>query len=118
MPPYLGSSKVHNSAACPGTTLILYVDDDPVNQHVLQSCLADQQQMTVELTAGADDTLEYLECVDYLPDLVLMDNQLVGTTGVKVWTYLKPSVCCLRRICWTLWSAEGTPDLRVLFAWQ
>lgn len=77
-------NNLHNSFANPGTTLILYVEDDPVNQHVLESCLANQHHMIVKSTAGADDTLQYLESVDYLPDLVLMDNQLIDTTGDEV----------------------------------
>lgn len=76
--------KVHHSVSHPGTTLVLYVEDDLVSQHVLYNCLAEQANITVESTSGADDTLEFLSTSGCLPDIILMDNQLIGTTGAEV----------------------------------
>lgn len=76
--------KTHNSIARPATTLVLYVEDDHVNQQVLQHCLASEPGFRVITAFGSDDTLEALESEQFLPDIVLMDNQLMGTTGSQV----------------------------------
>ena len=86
-----------NSQAYPGTCLLLYVDDDNVNQQVLDMLLSSRVEYRVLLACDQQEVEEILEHEQYLPDVVFMDNQLVDCTGVEVWPkaaayFLFPSV--------------------------
>lgn len=76
--------KPFNSEKHPGTCLLLYVDDDNVNQRVLEMLLSFRQEFRVLLACDQQEVEQVLEAEQCLPDIVFMDNQLVDCTGVEV----------------------------------
>lgn len=76
--------KPFNSEKYPGTCLLLYVDDDNVNQQVLEMLLSFRPEFRVILACDQEEIEQVLEAEQCLPDLVFMDHQLVDCTGVEV----------------------------------
>lgn len=66
--------------ACTGRYQVLSVDDDPVNQTVVQSLLASTGYEVVCLYNG-QQTLEYIESADVLPDVILLDMLMPDMSG-------------------------------------
>jgi CheY-like chemotaxis protein len=66
--------------ACTGRYQVLSVDDDPINQTVVQSLLASTGYEVVCLYNG-QQTLEYIENADVLPDLILLDMLMPDMSG-------------------------------------
>jgi hypothetical protein len=66
--------------ACTGRYQVLSIDDDPVNQTVVQSLLASTGYEVVCLYNG-QQTLEYIEKADVLPDLILLDMLMPDMSG-------------------------------------
>ncbi|MEW9798219.1 diguanylate cyclase [Alteromonas sp. CYL-A6] len=77
--------------------LVLIVDDDPVSQALLSTLLSDMVQCAV-VTSG-EEALAY--CRAHLPDLILMDMNLPGKSGITV--------------CQELKAEERLEDVPVLF---
>eukprot|EP00892_Ulva_mutabilis_P000254 jgi/Ulvmu1/10229/UM060_0030.1 len=78
-----------NSQVYPGTCLLLYVDDDNVNQQVLDMLLSCKVEYRVLLACDQQEVEEILEYEPYLPDVVLMDNQLLDCTGIQVIAWMR-----------------------------
>ena len=76
--------KPFNSEIYPDTCLLLYVDDDVVNQQVLDMLLSTKSEYRVLLACDQQEVEEVLRDEACLPDVVFMDNQLVDCTGVQV----------------------------------
>jgi CheY-like chemotaxis protein len=63
---------------------VLYVEDDALNQQVLESMLQAHEDIQLLLASDEADVEEILEDRDAMPDVVLMDSQLINTTGLEV----------------------------------
>jgi PAS domain S-box-containing protein len=66
---------------------VLYVEDNPVNQLLMQGMLAHRPALKVVLAANADEGLAAARA--QRPDLVLMDIQLPGASGYDLLSRLR-----------------------------
>ena len=66
--------------------LVVYVEDDHVNQHVLKTMLDPVGEINLLLAEDEQELQELLEQCDRIPDVVLMDCELKSTTGQQVCT--------------------------------
>lgn len=78
------SLKRFNAGRYPGSCLVLYVDDDTVNQQVLEMLLSSHPEYRVLLACDQQEVEDILKEEPCLPDVVLMDHQLLNCTGVEV----------------------------------
>ena len=68
----------------PDQVSILYIEDDTINQEVLQCSLMDKPHIRICTAGNLEESLTALEDQPYWPDLILLDNHLVGMTGHEV----------------------------------
>lgn len=66
--------------ACSGRYQVLCADDDPVSQTVVRSLLASSGYEVVCVYSG-QQTLEYIENAEVLPDLILLDMLMPDMSG-------------------------------------
>lgn len=78
-----------NHASFSVPVFVLYVEDDPVNQQVLESMLDQHDNVELAVACDEEEVDEILANRPSLPDLVLMDSQLSDTTGEKARTIVR-----------------------------
>lgn len=78
-----------NAQVNPGTCLLLYVDDDSINQVVLTTILASKPEYRILPAEDKEDVEEVLDEEPHLPDMVLMDNQLANCTGGELIAWMR-----------------------------
>lgn len=81
--------KRFNAQVNPGTCLLLYVDDDSVNQLVLTTFLSSKPEYRILPAEDKEDVEEWLDEEPHLPDMVLMDNQLANCTGGELMAWMR-----------------------------
>ena len=64
-------------------TVVLYVEDDVINQQVLETMLQSHEDIELLLASDEGEVDEVFAGRKTMPDVVLMDNQLVNTTGLE-----------------------------------
>ncbi len=77
------SDKISNHSSR-DQIVVLSVDDDPVNQTVIEFLLEGRQKYHVVKAMDGMEALRYLESVDTLPDLILLDVMMPGLSGYEV----------------------------------
>lgn len=81
--------KPFNAHTNPGTWLLLYVDDDSMNQTVVETMLSPKPEYRVLVSDDKEDVEEALEDEPCLPDVVLMDHQLGNCTGAEMISWMR-----------------------------
>ncbi|KAL3153016.1 Hexokinase-3 [Trebouxia sp. C0009 RCD-2024] len=74
-----------------GTTLILSVDDEPVNHMVIEECLSNTGYKLHCMTLGTE-ALKWVADGKVLPDLILLDCMMPGMSGHEFCTELRKTV--------------------------
>eukprot|EP00750_Incisomonas_marina_P015150 INCI18098.1.p1 GENE.INCI18098.1~~INCI18098.1.p1 ORF type:complete len:1351 (+),score=240.12 INCI18098.1:202-4053(+) len=72
-----------------GVVEILSVDDHPVNQMVIENIVASMEGYKVTACMDGFSALQLVEQREYLPDLILLDVMMPGTSGYEVCTKLR-----------------------------
>lgn len=86
---YSAPPRRFNAQVNPGTCLLLYVDDDSINQTVLAAMLASKPEYRVLLADDREDVEDLMGEEPHLPDVVIMDNQLANCTGSDVIAWMR-----------------------------
>lgn len=76
--------KPFNAQVNPGTWLVLYVDDDSLNQTLVEMLLSQKPEYKVLVADDQEDVEQALEQEPCLPDIILMDHQLANVTGAEL----------------------------------
>eukprot|EP00892_Ulva_mutabilis_P008589 jgi/Ulvmu1/6101/UM027_0079.1 len=81
--------KPFNAQENPGTWLLLYVDDDSINQTVIETMLSSNPAYRVLVSDDKEDVALALDEEPCLPDVVLMDHQLGNCTGEELIVWMR-----------------------------
>ena len=91
----------------PGAGRLLYIEDNPINQLVVQELVAQRPHLSLQC---ADDGAQGLACArEQRPDLILLDMQLPDTDGFEVLRRLRLDPATTAIPCIAL-SANAMPE--------
>lgn len=66
---------------------VLYVDDNDAVRGVVEMCLAVSDELSVKTCSSGSEAIDI--CVDWQPDLVMMDVMMPGIDGITAFKMLR-----------------------------